>query len=388
MGITQHTSGHDDVVACANLALLCGQIGRPGAGVLPLRGQNNVQGACDMGGLPGYLPGYASVADANARDRMARLWGRNYLNDKPGLTLMEMMNAILDGKIKGMYIMGENPIVSDPNAHHVKEALKKLEFLVVQEMFLSETAELASVVLPVASWAEKEGSVTGTERRVQWTCKAIEPIHDAKPDWQIICEIANRLGFDFNYSGPKEILREINKAVPSYAGITPERLENLIGGLIWPCPSVDHPGTPILHRESFNFPDGRGKFIPVEWCPPAESPDDEYPLILTTGRVVMHYNAGSMTRRSTSLLKRSPELFIEINPADAQTLGIKPGEQVTVITRRGRATVRANITQNTQVGTVFMPFHFEGTNFLTLDALDENAKIPVYKVAACKIIKG
>jgi formate dehydrogenase major subunit len=387
MGITQHITGHGDVVDCANLAMLCGQIGRPGTGVLPLRGQNNVQGACDMGGLPGYLPGYASVTDESAREKVAKLWGQKHLPDKSGLTVVEMTNAILDGKIRGMYIMGENPIISDPNSHHVEEALNKVDFLVVQEMFLSETAKLADIVLPAASWLEKEGTVTGTERRVQWMSKAIEPIDETRADWQIISEIANRLGFNFNYSCPEDILREINKALPSYGGITPERIKTLIGGLIWPCPTPDHPGTSILYRETFNTPDGLGRFTPVEYQPPAESPDDEYPLLLTTGRVVMHYNAGAMTRRSAPLLKRSPELFIEINPTDAQKLGITSGEEVTVITRRGNTTAKASITKNTLVGTVFMPFHFAGTNILTIDALDEKAKIPEYKVAACKVMK-
>jgi formate dehydrogenase major subunit len=387
MGITQHTTGHNDVVDCANLAMLCGQLGRPGTGVLPLRGQNNVQGACDMGGLPGYLPGYATVADGSARERLAKLWGQKHLPDKPGLTVVEMMNAILDGKIKGMYVMGENPVISDPNAHHVEEALNKLDFLVVQEIFLSETARLADIVLPAASWLEKEGTVTGTERRVQWMSKAIEPVDEARADWQIICDIASRLGYNFSYSRPDDILREINRAVPSYGGITPERIKTLIGGLIWPCPTPDHPGTPILHRETFSTPDGLGRFTPIEYQPAVELPDDEYPMLLTTGRVVMHYNAGSMTRRSASLLKRSPELFIEINPADAQKLGITPGEEVTVITRRGNTTAKASISKNTPAGTVFMPFHFQGTNVLTIDALDEKAKIPEYKVAACKIVK-
>jgi len=387
MGITQHTSGNDNVVDCANLAMLCGHLGRPGTGVLPLRGQNNVQGACDMGALPGYLPGYAYVTDENARKRIARLWGREDLPGKPGLTVVEMMNAILDGKIKAMYIMGENPIVSDPNAHHVEESLKKVDFLVVNELFLSETAELADVVLPAASWLEKEGTVTGTERRVQWMSWAIEPIDETRTDWQIICEFANKLGLNFNYSRPDDILREINRAVASYGGITSERIKTLVGGLIWPCPTPDHPGTPILHRETFATPDGLGRFTPVEYQPPKELPDDEYPLLLTTGRVVMHYNAGTMTRRSTSLLKRNPELFIEINPVDAQKLGITLDEEVTVITRRGNVTASASISQNTPAGTVFMPFHFPGVNLLTVDTLDEKAKIPELKVAACKIIK-
>ena len=387
MGITQHTCGHGNVVDCADLALLCVQVGRPGTGVLPLRGQNNVQGACDMGALATFLPGYVSVADESGRGKIARLWGQEHLPSKPGLTVVEMMNAIGEGKIKGMYIMGENPVISDPNSRHVEEALSNVDFLVVQDIFLSETARLADIVLPAAGWVEKEGSLTATERRVQWMSKAIDPIDETKADWQIISEIANRLGFNFNYSCADDILREINKVVPSYGGITPERIKGDIAGLTWPCPTPDHPGTPILHSDAFKTADGLGKIIPVEHRPPLELPDDEYPLLLTTGRVVMHYNAGVMTRRSASLLKRSPELFIEINPTDAQKLGITADEEVKVITRRGDTVARASITNKLSPGIVFMPFHFPGTNILTVDALDERAKIPEFKVAACKITK-
>jgi formate dehydrogenase alpha subunit len=388
MGITQHTCGHGNVIDCANLALLCGQVGRPGTGVLPLRGQNNVQGACDMGALSTFLPGYVNVTDENGSGRIAQLWGRERLPNKPGLTIVEMLNAAGEGKIKGMYIMGENPVISDPNSRHVEEVLSKLDFLVVQEMFLSETARLAHVVLPAASWAEKAGSVTGTERRVQWMLEAIKPIDETRVDWQIISDIANRLGFNFNYTGPEDILCEINQVVPSYGGIIPERIKEHVGGLTWPCPTPDHPGTPILHSDTFKTADGLGRFIPIEHQPPFELPDDECPLLLTTGRVVMHYNAGAMTRRSASLLKRSPELFVEINPTDAQRLGIGADEIITVSTKRGETLAKASITKKVAHGVVFMPFHFQGTNNLTVDALDEMAKIPEFKVAACKITKG
>jgi formate dehydrogenase alpha subunit len=388
MGITQHTCGHDNVVSCSNLALLCGQVGRPGTGVLPLRGQTNVQGACDMGALAGFLPGYVNVADPNGRERIARLWGRENLPSQPGLTVVEMMNAAAEGKMKGIYVMGENPMVSDPHTHHVEEALKKLDFLVVQDMFLSETAQLAHIVLPAASWVEKEGSLTNTERRVQWAHKAIHPIDETKADWQIISQVANQLGFQYNYACPEDILREINKVIPAYGGITPERINGRVGGLSWPCPDFIHPGTPILHTETFRTADGLGRFIPVKHQPPAELTDDEYPLLLTTGRVGMHYNAGSMTRRSASLLKRSREAFVEINPSDAQKLGITANEEVKIITRRGDTLARASITQKLSPGIVFMPFHFGGTNILTVDALDKRAKIPEFKVAACKITKN
>jgi formate dehydrogenase major subunit len=340
-----------------------------------------------MGALATFLPGDISVADEIGRKRMAQLWGLEDLPAKPGLTVVEMMHAAAEGKIKGMYIMGENPVISDPNSHHVEEALGKLDFLVVQEMFLSETARLADIVLPAASWAEKEGSITGTERRVQWMQKAVEPVDETRTDWQIVCEIARRVGFDFDYSSAEDILHEINRVVPSYGGITPERIREHIGGLTWPCATPDHPGTPILHSDTFKTADGLGKLIPMEHQPPFELPDDEYPLLLTTGRVVMHYNAGAMTRRSDPLLKRSPELFVEINSADAQRLGITADEEVRVSTKRGETVAKVSITSKVAPGVVFMPFHFPGTNILTVDALDERAKIPEFKVAACKISK-
>jgi len=388
MGITQHTCGHGNVVSCANLALICGNIGRPGTGVLPLRGQDNVQGACDMGGLPTVLPGYARVDDEAVRQRIAALWGKEELPKEPGLTVVEMTNAAAEGKIKAMYIMGENPMVSDPNTKHVRQALDKLDFLVVQDIFFTETAELADVVLPGACWAEKEGTVTATSRSVQWRAKAIPPPGEAKADLDIICNIANRLGFKFNYQNADEVLREINLAVPSYAGITPERVKEKVGGLTWPCPTDDHPGTPILHSETFATVERLGKFIPVEHQPPFEVTDNEYPLLLTTGRVVMHYNTGSMTRRSSSLLKRSPELFVEVNQADAEKLGISADEEVKISTRRGDTIAKTTITNRVPPGVVFMPFHFSGTNALVVEALDEKAKVPEFKVAACKIAKG
>jgi formate dehydrogenase major subunit len=388
MGITQHTCGHGNVVSCANLALICGNIGRPGTGVLPLRGQDNVQGACDMGGLPTVLPGYARVDDEAVRQRIAALWGKEELPKEPGLTVVEMTNAAAEGKIKAMYIMGENPMVSDPNTKHVRQALDKLDFLVVQDIFFTETAELADVVLPGACWAEKEGTVTATSRSVQWRAKAIPPPGEAKADLDIICNIANRLGFKFNYQNADEVLREINLAVPSYAGITPERVKEKVGGLTWPCPTDDHPGTPILHSETFATVERLGKLIPVEHQPPFEVTDNEYPLLLTTGRVVMHYNTGSMTRRSSSLLKRSPELFVEVNQADAEKLGISADEEVKISTRRGDTIAKTTITNRVPPGVVFMPFHFSGTNALVVEALDEKAKVPEFKVAACKIAKG
>ena len=427
MGITQHTTGSGNVLACADLALICGQIGRPGAGLMPLRGQNNVQGACDMGALPEFLPGYRRVDEVESQIANRR--------SQIGLTVVEMMYAAHDGRLRAMYIMGENPVLSDPNADHAREALSRLDLLVVQDIFLTETAELADVVLPAAAWAEKSGSYTTTERRVQWSPQAVQPPGEARADWQIICDVAKRtqgnlgelrgaqgnlgelrgaqgslgeLGGTqggpvppssseflrvlqgssdtlWDYASPVEVLAEINRTVPIYGGITPERLTAAPGGLFWPCPTPDHPGTPILHSERFATPDGRARLVPVEYMPPAEEPAAAFPLTLTTGRVAVHYNAGSMTRRSPSLLVRGPALFVELNPTDAARLGLAAGDTVTVSTARGQAVAQVRLTDTVGAGMVFMPFHFAGTNRLTLDALDAQARIPEYKVAACQV---
>jgi formate dehydrogenase major subunit len=387
MGITQHITGSDNVAACVNLALVCGQIGRPGAGLFPLRGQNNVQGACDMGALAEFYPGYQRVDNEAARGKFEEAWGVS-LSPKPGLTVMEMVNAAAEGRIKAMYIMGENPLLSDPNAHHTREALSKLDFLVVQDIFLTETAQLANVVLPAVAWAEKEGTVTSTERRVQWTEQAAIPPEEAKTDLWIICQVAKRLGFDLGDADATMVLTEINRVVSIYAGITPERVRNAVGGLIWPCPSPEHPGTPILYTQEFGTPDGRGKFTPVTYRPPVEQTRADFPFVLITGRVVMHYNTGSMTRRSLSLAKRVPEAFIEVNPRDAERLSLAQDEKVRVATERGEASARVEATERVAEGVVFMPFHFPEVNVLTIDALDPKAKIPEYKVAACRIERG
>ncbi|MGD2206589.1 MAG: formate dehydrogenase subunit alpha [Anaerolineae bacterium] len=368
MGITQHTTGSDNVLACADLALLCGQIGRSGAGLMPLRGQNNVQGACDMGALPNFLPGYHPV-------------------DDPGLTVVEMMHAAEAGEVRALYIMGENPVVSDPNSDQVRAALAQLDFLVVQDIFMTETAALADVVLSAAAWAEKSGSYTTTERRVQWSHKAIDPPGQAHPDWQILSNLVARLALPglTMPDSPKTILSEINHTVSLYAGITPERLIHATEGIFWPCPTVEHPGTPILHTERFATADGRARLQPVQYVTPAEQAGDALPLTLTTGRLAVHYNSGSMTRRSPSLQAQAPALFVELSPADAARLGLNDGETTQVRTARGRATAQVRVTDTVGDGVAFMPFHFEGTNRLTADALDPQAKIPAYKVSACQV---
>ncbi len=389
MGITQHTHGTDNVICLANLALVTGQIGRPGAGLWPLRGQNNVQGACDMGCLASLLPGYVPVEDDAGRRRIAAAWGVDDLPPKNGLTIVEMTHAAAAGKLHGMYVVGENPVVSDPNTAHVREVLEGLEFLVVQDIFLTETAELADLVLPAGCWAEREGTVTATERRVQYQGEIVPPGGEARPDWRILCAVGKALGYEdaFTFEGPADILREINAVVPAYGGITPERVPSR-GGLVWPCPDDEHPGTPILHTEVFKTSDGKGQMRPVAYRASVEPPDEGYPLTLTTGRVVVHYNSGSMTRRTKSLSSREPALFIEIHPDDAAARDVAEGETVVVSSRRGETEAKAYVTEKVNPGVVFMPFHFEGTNRLTLEDLDPIAKIPELKVAACQVRKG
>ena len=383
MGITQHTTGVDNVVSTANLAMLTGNIGRPGTGVNPLRGQNNVQGACDMGGLPDYLPGYARVSDEDSRARFERAWEVE-LPSEPGLTLVEMINACGEG-IRAMFIMGENPLMSDPDLNHVREQLEKLDFLVVSEMFMSETAEMADVVLPAASFAERDGTFTATDRRVQRIRKAIEPIGESLPDWMIISRISEGLGYPMTYKSPSDIMDEIAGLSTIYGGIRYSRLDG--EGLRWPCTDPGHPGTEILHRERFNR--GLGLFQPVEYAPPAEEPDEDYPYILTTGRLLFHWHTGTMTRRSGTLTDQINEALMEINPKDADSLKIESGDMVRVSSRRGDITLQARVTQGIKEGVVFIPFHFAeaAANKLTNSALDPQAKIPELKVCAVNITR-
>jgi predicted molibdopterin-dependent oxidoreductase YjgC len=385
MGITQHTTGTDNVLSIANLAMLCGHVGREGTGVNPLRGQNNVQGACDMGALPPFFPGYQRVADEEVRRKFEAAWGQS-LPATPGLTVVEMMQAAAAGTIKTMFIMGENPMVSDPDTGHVREALERLEFLAVADIFLTETAALADVVLPAASFAEKDGTFTNTERRVQRVRRAVEPPGQAWPDWLILCQLAGRLGLSMDYPGPAEIMTEIATLTPIYGGISYDRIDGV--GLQWPCPDRAHPGTPILHRTAFSR--GRGRFHAVPFRPAAELPDDEYPYILTTGRLLYHFHTGSMTRRSAGLDAIAPTGFIELNPDTARELGVEDGGLVTVTSRRGQVEVPARITPGIGRRVVFMPFHYAETaaNILTNPALDPVAKIPELKVCAVRLGKA
>jgi formate dehydrogenase alpha subunit len=389
MGITQHTSGHQNVLAVANLALLTGNLGKPGAGVNPLRGQNNVQGACDMGALPNVFTAYQRVTDAAAREKFENAWGLP-LPDKNGLTVVEMLNAAHAGSVNAMWIIGENPAMSDPDSHHVRQALEHLDFLVVQDIFMTETAQLADVVLPAVSFAEKDGTFTNTERRVQRVRKAVDLTSEARPDWWIVAELAKRMlwkpeipSVGWDYSSAEDIFVEMAALTPSYAGITYRRLED--GGLQWPVPSADHPGTPILHREKFTR--GKGLFSAVEYVPPAEAADEEFPFLLTTGRVLQQFHTGTMTHKVAGLDALAPEERVEINPNDAAQIGIDDRDWVTVSSRRGEVRARARVTPRIIQGVVFMTFHYAEAlgNVLTNPALDPVAKIPEFKVCAVQV---
>jgi len=385
MGITQHTTGTDNVKSMANLAMLTGNLGIPGGGLNPLRGQNNVQGACDVGALPNVYPGYQSVADPAVREKFIAAWGPKDLDAVPGKTVTEMIDALGSGTMRALYVMAENMLVSDPDTNHVRSCLEKAEFLVVQEIFLSETAQLADVVLPGASFAEKDGSFTNTDRRVQPVRKAIAPPGSAKADWEIICDLARRMGAKgFDFASPADIMAELASVTPIYGGISLERLARL-GCLQWPCPSAEHPGTAILHREKFTR--GLGKFHAVEFKAAAELPDEEYPFMLSTGRTMFHFHTGTMTRRSRKLHQEMPTAYVEIHPVDAARIGLGELRQVRLRSRRGQIVVAVRITERIRPGLVFMPFHFveAAANVLTNGALDPIAKIPELKVCAVQV---
>ena len=382
MGITQHSTGTDNVKSVANLAMLCGMVGIEGGGVNPLRGQNNVQGACDMGALPNVLPAYQPVASDEARAKFEKAWNAT-LPAKPGKTIVELMDAAHKGEIKALYVMGENPMISDPDITHVEAALKHLDLLIVQDILLTETAKLADVVLPSACFAEKDGTFSNTERRVQRVRKAVAPPGQAKADWEILSAVATKMGYPMEYASAEAIMEEIRTVTPSYAGITYERIEK--EGIQWPCPNTDHPGTRFLHKDRFSR--GRGLFHAIEYIPPAELPDDEYPMLLSTGRVLYQYHTGTMTRLGKGTTERYPESLAEIHPADAAKLGIEDGQRVRVTSRRGTVEAKAKITGRSDQGMVFMNFHFHeaAVNLLTNPALDPVAKIPEYKVCAVRV---
>jgi formate dehydrogenase alpha subunit len=381
LGITEHTTGTANVMNLANLAMLTGHLGHENAGINPLRGQNNVQGACDMGALPNTLPGYQDYREQNI-EKFSKAWGVK-LSDKNGLRIPEMIDEAVAGNLKGMYIMGEDPVLTDPDANHVKKSLSNLDFLVVQDIFLSETAKFADVVLPAACYAEKEGTFTNTERRIQRVRKAVEAPGECKGDWTIIQELANKMGYKMGYSSSEEIFEEIRNLVPSFHGITYNRIDKK--GLQWPCPTEEHPGTPYLHKGSFVR--GKGKMIPVEYEPPAELTNEEYPFLLTTGRMLYHYNV--MTRNSDSLDKLRPHELAQINPLDAEKLGITEKDEIRVTSRRGSIVTKVQITDRVYPGLMFMTFHYKESpvNELTNAAFDPITKTAEYKVTAVKVEK-
>jgi formate dehydrogenase alpha subunit len=384
MGITQHISGSQAVMVLSNLAMLRGNIGKAGTGVNPLRGQNNVQGACDMGALPDDLPGYQKVYSSKAREKFEKAW-KVKLNPKPGKTLAEIIHGKGNSKTRFLYIMGENPMITDPDLRRVRKDLEQTDFLVVQDIFLSETAALADVVLPASSFAEKDGTFTNTERRVQRVRQAIEPVGASKPDWQILMELMNLLDIDQKYSHPSEIMAEIASLTPEYAGITYDKLEDV--GIQWPCYDKEHPGTPYLHKDKFDR--GKAIFVAVDNISSAEAADEEYPFIMTTGRVLFQYHSMTMTGRVDELNKKAPSSFIEINTKTAERLGLKDNDNVRITSRRGSIVTTAKITDKIDEQVLFVPFHYTNAkvNYLTNPQVDPLAKIPELKVAAVKIEK-
>jgi predicted molibdopterin-dependent oxidoreductase YjgC len=409
MGITQHTVGVNNVMSLANLQMLLGNMGVPGGGVNPLRGQNNVQGACDLGGLPNVYPGYQAVTREQSRAKFEAAWGAP-MSDKVGMTVTEMIPGILDGKIKALYILAEDPAMSDPNSNHARHCLEACDFIVLQEIFPTETAAYADVLLPGVSFAEKTGTFTNTERRVQLGRQAIEPLGEARADWRIIADLAQRVlaggkrqvnggtYAGWEYDNTAQIMAEVAALTPSYAGISHERLERG-ERLQWPVADAEHPGTPILHVGQFAR--GRGRFAATEHVPPAELPDDEYPMLLTTGRVLYHWHGGEITRRARGLLDIYRQALVEVNPDDARRLDIRsspedtgslPGagiQRVRVTSRRGSIEALAWMTDRVPPGVVYANFHFPkaSANVLTIDALDPVAKIPEYKVCAVRVEK-
>jgi len=396
MGITQHIVGVRNVMDLANLQMLLGNMGKAGGGVNPLRGQNNVQGACDMGGLPNVYTAYQPVTSDEAHAKFEKAWGTTS-STKVGLTVTEMVPGILEDKMHALYVLGEDPVMSDPDTKHIRHCFASIDFLVLQEIFPSETAAYADVLLPGVTFAEKTGTVTNTERRVQMVHQAIPKLGDARDDWWITAELAkriltstlNRVPSDapfssWEYASTSEIMDEINALTPSYGGITHARLE---AGerLQWPCPTLDHPGTPILHTKQFTR--GKGKFMPIDHVPPAEKPDDDYPMIMSTGRVLYHWHGGQMTRRAEGLMQVYGQALIEVNPNDAEKWGLAENQFVRVTSRRGHIEAQAWVTDRVPPGMVYANFHFPNAsaNELTQAVLDPVAKIPEYKVTAVKV---
>jgi formate dehydrogenase major subunit len=388
MGISQHVHGTDNARCLISLVLMCGQVGRPGTGLHPLRGQNNVQGASDAGLIPMMFPDYGRVGQDAVRARFEDLWGKK-LDPEPGLTVVEIVHAIHDGVIKGMYIMGENPAMSDPDVQHAREALAKLEHLVVQDLFLTETAMYADVVLPASAWPEKEGTVTNTNRQVQMGRAALPLPGEARQDWWIVQELARRIGLDWRYEHPRDVYAEMLEAMPSLANITWDRLA-AESSVTYPCDGPDQPGQDIVFGDRFPTGDGRGKFTPADVLPPAELPDAQYPMVLTTGRQLEHWHTGAMTRRASTLDQLEPEAVASLHPRDLRTLGVAPGEPIRVTTRRGAIELMARADRAVAEGMVFIPFCYveAAANVLTNPQLDPFGKIPEYKFCAARVEKA
>ncbi len=387
MGISQHTHGTDNSRCLISLALMTGNIGREGTGLHPLRGQNNVQGASDAGVIPMVYPDYQSVADPAVREKFEQAWGVE-LDAKPGLTVVEIMGAALDGVIRGMYMMGENPFLSDPNVNKVRKALTNLEFLVVQDIFLTETAEFADVILPATTFFEKSGTYTNTDRRVQVGRKVLQPPGGARQDWEITCEIGARMGYPMEYGSPEDVFSEFTALAPSYAGLTYDNLG--LTGKLWPCPDPSGDGIQILFGDRFPTASGRGKFVPAEFAPAKELPDEEYPFVLNTGRRLEHWHTGTMTRRSRALHAIRPGPVVDMHPADLEALGVEDGELVEVASRRGSIVLPAARSDRMLRGDVFIPFHFReaAANLLTIDELDPAGKIPEFKFCAVRVSRA
>jgi formate dehydrogenase major subunit len=385
MGMSQHVHGTDNCRCIISLCLMTGNVGRPGTGLHPLRGQNNVQGASDAGLIPMSYPDYQPVASPEARQHFEEAWGRP-LDPEPGLTTVEILEAAHAGQVRGMYILGENPFLSDPNTNLVREALTRLDFLVVQDIFLTETAEFADVILPATSALEKTGTFTNTDRRIQLGHPALAPPGDARLDWQIVCELATRMGYPMRYDDASQIFDELVSHSHSYRGLSHARLGE--GGKLYPCPDPEHSeGTVVMFGDGFPTPDGRARFVPAEHRGADELPDDEYPLILITGRLLEHWHTGQMTRRARALDAIEPDAFVGVHPDDAAALGVEDGQWVAVSSRRGEITLAARISRDTQPGSVFIPFHFReaGANTLTTDELDPDGKIPEFKFCAVRL---
>jgi len=387
LGMTQHTHGTRNVLALANLALVTGHIGKPGTGVSPFRGHNNVQGGGgDMGPAPHTLPGYQDLHDSEVLDKFEDVWDVRP-PDEVGLYITEVFDEVQEGNLHGMYIVGENPALSEPDLRDVEQGLEELDFLVVQDIFMTETAEHADVVLPAATFAEKNGTFTNTERRVQLVRSTTDPPGEAKPDWLILQEIAREMGFDWDYEDPSDVMEEINELVPIYGGISHDRLEAKKDGLQWPCWDENHSGTPYLYEDEFNFEDGKARFVPADFAEPPELPDEEYPYTLSTGRVLYYWHTGTLTRRVEALMDQVDESFVTIHPDTAEQLGINDGEYVRVESRRGSIVVKAHVEDSHDPGVVFIPMHFArgAVNTLTQGELDPTSRIPEYKVSSVRL---